>query len=104
GVAVRDYAKTDTLTAQLTTLVRLADSLTWRIAIEHADNTGTINYLQGVNYLYYPSANLVTGSMGAPAIVAARPDLMAQESVRNNSLDTWEDAARSRLTWAINDQ
>jgi iron complex outermembrane recepter protein len=104
GAAARDYAKTDILTAQLTTLVRLTDSLTWRVALEHSDNTGTINYLQGVNYLYYPNANLGAGSLGAPVIVAARPDLMAQERVSDNSLDTWEDALRSRLTWAINDQ
>lgn len=104
GAAARNYAKTDILTAQLTTLVELTDSLTWRIAVEHSDNTGTINYLQGVNYLYYPNANLATGFLGAPVIVPARPNLMGQESVTNNSLNTWENAARSRLTWAINDQ
>ena len=104
GASARNYAKTDILTAQLTTLVKLAESLTWRLALEHSDNTGTINYLQGVNYLYYPTANLTTGSLGAPAIVSARPNLMGQESVTNNSLNTWEDAVRSRLTWAINDQ
>ena len=104
GAAARDYGKTDILTAQLTALVELTDSLTWRVAFEHDDNTGTINYLQGVNYLYYPNANLSAGVLGAPTMVPARPNLMAQESVKNNSLNTWEDAVRSRLTWAINDQ
>lgn len=104
GAAARDYDKTDILTAQLTTLVEITDSLTWRVALEHSDNTGTINYLQGVNYLYYPNANLTTGFLGAPVQVPARANLMAQESVTDNSLDTWNDAVRSRLTWAINDQ
>jgi len=104
GAAARNYGKTDILTAQLTALVKITDSLNWRVAIEHADNTGTINYLQGVNYLYYPNANLTTGALGTPVIAGARPNLMAQESVRDNSLDTWEDAVRSRLTWALNDQ
>ncbi len=104
GAAARNYAKTDILTAQLTTLVELTDSLTWRVAVEHDDNTGTINYLQGVNYLYYPNASLAAGFLGAPVITPARPNLMAQESVTDNSFDTWEDAVRSRLTWAIDDQ
>jgi iron complex outermembrane recepter protein len=104
GDAADNYAKTDILTARLTALAELTDSLTWRVTVEHSENNGTINYLQGVNYLYYPNANLATGYLGAPVITPARPDLMAQESVTDNAIDTWENAVRSKLTWAIDDQ
>lgn len=103
GDAARDYGKTDVLTAQLTALAELGDSLTWRVAVEHSDNTGTINYLQGVNYLTYPNANLTTGYLGAPVITPARPDLMGQESVTDNAINTWNDAIRSKLTWSVSD-
>jgi len=105
GAASRNYAQTDVLTARLTTLVEFTDSLTWRLALEHAANTGTINYTQMVNYLYYPQANLATGYLGAPVIVpGGRADIIGQQSVPDNSIDTWEDALRSRLTWALTDQ
>ena len=103
GAAVNNYAKTDVLTARLTTLIKVTDSLSWRIALEHSDNNGTINYLQGVNYLFYPNANLVTGVLGDATQVPARANLMGQERVTNNAIDTWNNAVRSRLTWAIND-
>ncbi|MGH8260798.1 MAG: TonB-dependent receptor, partial [Steroidobacteraceae bacterium] len=105
GAAPRNYAQTDILTARLTAIVEFTDSLTWRLAVEHADNTGTINYTQMVNYLHYPAANLATGLLGAPVIVpAGRADIIGQQSVPDNSIDTWNDALRSRLTWALSDE
>lgn len=104
GAASRNYAKTDIFTARLTTMAELTDSLTWRVALEHAENTGTINYTQMVNYLYYPQANLATGSLGAPVIVpAGRADIIGQQNVLDNSIDTRNNALRSRLTWAVSD-
>src|SRR3954464_3677833 len=79
GAAVNNYAKTDVLTARLTTLIEVTDSISWRIALEHSDNNGTINYLQGVNYLFYPNANLVTGVLGDATQVPTRANLMGQE-------------------------
>lgn len=103
GNASRNYGAADILTTQLTVLAQLTDSLTWRVAYEHAENNGTLNYLQGVNYLYYPNADLNAGTLGNPVIVPARRNLMGQETVRDNSMDTSENAVRSRLTWNASD-
>ena len=104
GAAPRNYAQTDILTARLVTKIEFTDSLTWRIALERADNTGTINRTQMVNYLYYPQANLTTGYLGSPVIVGPiHSDILGQDTEPDNSVDTWESSLRSRLTWAIND-
>jgi iron complex outermembrane receptor protein len=103
GAAQDDYAQTDYLTAQITALAKLTDDITWRLAISHAQNDGTVNYLQGINYLYYPNANLATGVLGSPVVMPARRNLFAQESEPDNAIDTRQTSVRSRLTWALSD-
>lgn len=104
GAAGRNYGKTDILSGQITALMRLTDNLQWRVALQHSSNTGTVNYMHVVNYLYYPNANLATGALGAPVIVPSAPfNLINQLSETDNSIDTWYDAVRSRLVWSVND-
>lgn len=103
GLAGDDYAKTDLLSGQLTGLVTITDDLTWRLAVSHARNEGTVNYLHGVKYLYYPNANLTTGVLGDPQLVPARDNLFGQENEPENQLDTEQTAVRSRLTWSLSD-
>ena len=104
GDASQNYAKTDVLTARLVTQAEFGNNFTWRIALEHSSNTGTINYTQMVNYLYYPNASLRAGTPGSPVIVGPlHSDILGQQSVNANSVDTWENAVRSRLFWAVSD-
>lgn len=103
GRAGDDYAKTDLLSGQLTGLVTITDDLTWRLAVSHARNEGTVNYLHGVKYLYYPNANLTTGVLGDPVLVPARDNLFGQENEPENRLDTRQTALRSRLAWSLSD-
>ena len=104
GAAGRNYGKTDILSGQLTALMRLTDSLQWRVAVEHSSNTGTVDYMHVVNYLYYPHADLAAGTLGQPIIVPSAPfNLINQLSETDNSIDTWYDAVRSRLLWTVND-
>lgn len=104
GAAGRNYDKTDILSGQITTLMQLTDDLQWRVAIEHSSNTGTVNYMHVVNYLYYPGADLATGALGNAVIVPSAPfNLINQLSETDNSIDTWYDAVRSRLVWSVND-
>jgi iron complex outermembrane receptor protein len=104
GAAPRNYAKAAILTARLVALAQITDRLTWRLAFEHADNTGTINYLQAINYLYYPNFNATTGALGAPVIVPARSNLFNQESEPDNGIDVHSNALRSRLNWSLGDK
>jgi iron complex outermembrane receptor protein len=104
GAASRKYDAKDILAGQLTVLANLSDSLTWRLAFEHSENTGTLRYLHTINYLSYPSANLTTGSLGAPVVVKARSNLFNQEAVTDNALRIQENALRSKLTWNATDE
>lgn len=104
GEASNDYDAKHILTGQLSFLAKITDDLTWRVSLSHAENTGTVNYLQAVNYLYYPSANLATGNLGDATIVKARHNLYGQENVTDNSLSMQENSLRSRLTWYASDE
>lgn len=104
GAAANKYNSKDLLAGQLTILANITDDLTWRVAVEHSENTGTLRYLFAVNYLTYPNANLATGDLGTGVSHKARANMFNQESVTDNSLSIQENALRSRLTWNATDE
>lgn len=103
GAAPRKYDTKDILSGQFTILANITDNLTWRLAFEHSENTGTLRYLHAINYVYYPNANLATGNLGTGVVVKARSNLFNQEAVTDNALRIQENAMRSKLTWNVSD-
>jgi len=103
GGTPRDYSITNVLSARLTGMVEFTDNLSWRLSFSRGMNRGTLDYSHIVNYLYYPSANLISGVLGNPVVTPARGNLFGQESEPDNSIDTVENTMSSRLTWSPND-
>ncbi|GAA0540965.1 TonB-dependent receptor [Rhizomicrobium palustre] len=104
GAAPDKYDSKDILSGQVTFLANITDDLTWRVAVEHSENTGTLRYLHAINYVSYPNANLATGQLGTGVVQKARSNLFNQEAVTDNALRIQENALRSRLTWAATDE
>ncbi|WP_160736870.1 TonB-dependent receptor domain-containing protein [Altericroceibacterium endophyticum] len=100
-----NFSKTDTTGLRLTSLAYLTPDLDWRVALSYGKNKGTtpLTYLR--SYVYYPDADLVTGTFGDGVLVNPEDGTInpGSRSIEDNQQDLTYYSARSRLTWNATD-
>lgn len=100
-----NFSKTNTTGLRLTSLAHLTSNLDWRVAVSYGKNKGTIPLTYMRSYIYYPDADLQTGTFG-DGVLVNNPDGTVNpgsETIRDNQQDITYYGARSRLTWSATD-
>ena len=101
--ARQNYNKTDQAGLRVNSILRLGDSLTWRLSLNYGENKGTIplTYMRSRNV--YPDANIAAGTFGPIQTIYDEVVNPGQDLVTDNQMDLKYYAARSRLTWQATD-
>ncbi|MXP26714.1 TonB-dependent receptor [Altererythrobacter indicus] len=100
-----NFSKANTTGLRLTSLAHLTSNLDWRVAVSYGKNKGTIPLTYLRSYIYYPDADLQTGTFGDGVLVNAPDDTVnpGSETIKDNRQDITYYGARSRLTWNATD-
>ena len=104
GASSRRYDETDVSSVRLAWNWQLGPSAQWRASLSRADDKGTVPDTYYPSYNYFPNADLSTGNLGEPVIVAPGGDILAYHTPTDIAKDRRHEAFRSTLSWWLDDR
>lgn len=104
GAAPRRYDETDVSSVRLGWHWQVAPAVQWRASLTRAQDQGTVGDVYYPSYTYFPNADLSTGSLGEPVIVASSGNILGYHTQTDISKDVTHDAFRSSLSWQLADR
>jgi iron complex outermembrane receptor protein len=101
GPAARRYDEIDVSSLRLAWNWQISPVLRWRASLSRTTDAGTVPDTQRLSYTYFPDADLSTGTLGRPVVVAPGGDILAYHTSTDIAKDRSQQAFRSSLSWSL---